>query len=640
MAVAYTISQCNDMECYQIVQLLKSFDDNVDKKVQYVSTNYNLTYKESLEYVVTNNPVLWAKVYLDWEARDYQMDMLKEMKQSRSLVLRLGRRLGKSECMCVSILWHAYTQINRGPNNQYDILVFTPYETQIDLIFKRLHQLIDISPVLKTLISRDVHHNLQFSINGVTSNILGLTAGANNSAGGANSTRGQRADLIVLDECDYIGGNQITNIINIRNEAPERIKIMAASTPSGKHEEYYKWCVGATKKYAPKPEDIENYRFTGYEVFTKPAGKGNGWTEIFAPSVVNKELLKVNPDTQKTYLEDLKSELTEVRYEQEVMAGFGEEELGVYQKKYIRLAVEEGEASGYSYLTEWPKEDVRSYIRRARALGGMFMLGVDWDRVQADTQLVGVEYIPFFRNVKGKFIGPRFRVIFRVPIPRGEFTFTEATNKIIQLNNEYMFDYIGIDRGFGDTQVEILKKYGLEHPESHLTDNIVPIQFSQKINVRDPYTLKKTPTPVKPFMVNNSVKLFESNRIILNPKDDYIINQLEEYRVKSISTTGQPIYSDTNEHAVDCINLALLAFAMNNDDLLRKMFTMAAIGIGDLDSRNVDVKSRAISDSKQEDENPIVQVIKTSEKEKIITITPISRNKVTLRNNVYRRRTF
>ena len=53
--------------------------------------------------------------------------------------------------MCVMILWFAYTQYNKGPNNQYDILIATPYETQIDLIFKRLHQLIDRSPLLISL---------------------------------------------------------------------------------------------------------------------------------------------------------------------------------------------------------------------------------------------------------------------------------------------------------------------------------------------------------------------------------------------------------------------------------------------------------------------------------------------------------
>ena len=281
--------------------------------------------------------------------------------------------------MCVLILWFAYTQYNKGPNNQYDIIIATPYETQIDLIFKRLHQLIEVSPLLGGLISRDVHHNICFNINGITSNILGLTAGANNATGGANSTRGQRADVIILDECDYIGSNQVTNILNIRNEAPERIRLICASTPSGKHEEYYRWCTGASKKYFPTQDDIKNNRFTGYMIDEKAVGEGNGWTEIYAPSNVNKELLKINPDTLQTYLEDIRDELSEMRYVQEVMAEFGEEELGVYQKKYIYEAIKEGERLKYRYITKWSKEDREAYLKRTQGQC-IRILGVDWDK--------------------------------------------------------------------------------------------------------------------------------------------------------------------------------------------------------------------------------------------------------------------
>ena len=289
--------------------------------------------------------------------------------------------------MCVLILWYAYTQYNRGPNNQYDIIIATPYETQIDLIFKRLKQLIDMSPVLKGLISRDVHHNLRFNINGIESNILGLTAGANNSSGGANSSRGQRADLLVMDECDYIGSNQITNILNIRNEAPERIRLLCASTPSGKHEEYYRWCTGASKKYFPSQEDIKNNKFSGYQTTELKIGEGNGWTEVYAPSNVNKELLKINPDTQQTYLEDIRDELSEMRYEQEVMAGFGEEAMGVYQKKYIQAAIDEGKRTNFKYITKWSKEERKAYLKRTQAQCYRF-LGVDKQMSQSTINLV------------------------------------------------------------------------------------------------------------------------------------------------------------------------------------------------------------------------------------------------------------
>lgn len=175
----------------------------------------------------------------------------------------------------------------------------------------------------------------------------------------------------------YIGSNQITNILNIRNEAPERIRLIAASTPSGKHEEYYRWCTGASKKYSPTKKDIKNNTFSGYVTSEVPQGEGNGWTEIYAPSNVNKELLKINPDTEQTYLEDIHDELSEMRYEQEVMANFGEEEMGVYQKRFIQYAINEGKRTGFKYITKWNAEDRKAYLKRTHGMCYRF-LGVNF----------------------------------------------------------------------------------------------------------------------------------------------------------------------------------------------------------------------------------------------------------------------
>lgn len=202
MALGQTISELTGAQLDNIMDLLKPLDKNIQQRTKYAMSKFSIPKNEALEYTVTDNPVLWAKVYLDWEARDYQFDIVREGKKSKKLVLRLGRRLGKTDSICVLILWFAYTQYNRGENNQYDVIIATPYETQIDLIFKRLHQLIEKSPLLQSIMTRDVHHNIVLTVNGIGSNILGLTAGANNSSGGANSSRGQRADLLVLDEAD------------------------------------------------------------------------------------------------------------------------------------------------------------------------------------------------------------------------------------------------------------------------------------------------------------------------------------------------------------------------------------------------------------------------------------------------------
>lgn len=637
MAASQTIVALNDAQCDEMVNLLLHLDKQLDKRLVYVMTQYSMTKPQALEYIVTDNPILWAKVYLDWEARDYQFAIVTEGKKSKKLVLRLGRRLGKTDSMCVLILWFAYTQYNKGPNNQYDIIIATPYETQIDLIFKRLHQLVEQSPLLMSVISRDVHHNLCFNINGVTSNILGLTAGANNSSGGANSSRGQRADLLVLDECDYIGSNQITNILNIRNEAPERIRLLCASTPSGKHEEYYRWCQDASKKYFPTDDDIKNNRFSGYETIEKPIGEGNGWTEVYAPSNVNKELLKINPDTLQTYLEDIREELSEMRYAQEVMAEFGEEELGVYQKKFIQAAIAEGERLKYEYITKWSKEDREAYLKRTQGQN-IRMLGVDWDKYSAATNMVCMEFDRFHQDADGRIV-PLFKVLFRIEIARAEFTYVNAMNKIIELNDEYKFDWIAIDRGYGEVQLEMLHKYGEEHPETGLADKVVGYQFSQKIEVTDPYTRKKDQKHIKPFMVNNSVNLFEKYKIVLDPKDKTLIGQLEEYRVKSISASGLPVYTDENEHAIDSMNLALLIFEQKYGALLKKVFSIKTVFIGTLDNRDVDVKSRVLIGESEELPFTTINAAPSSTVG-VIGVTNFNNRAVNKRLSTYQRRKF
>lgn len=569
-----TANSLLDLENEQIellIEELKSLEPTLDKQLKDLLSKIDITPQEAMEYLVTNDPKLWAKVYLNWEARDYQIEMLNQGKKAKKLVLRLGRRLGKTECMCILILWYAYTQMNACDENKYDIIIITPYEAQVDLIFDRLKQLIDLSPVFKGMIKRDVYHRIEL-VNGTK--IKGFTAGSK-SGSGAASTRGQRADLLVMDEIDYMGSSEITNIMNIRNENPGRIKILAASTPSGKHEEYWKWCTGASKKFYPKQEDIDNFTFTSY---LSSEQKGNGWIEIYSPSTVNKELVKINEDTGQTFLEDLKDELSEMRFLQEVMAEFGEEAAGVYRKEFIDKAMLEGERIGHRYILDKGDDYVREYVERKR-VHSKFLLGVDWDKFQAGTNIVCIEYDPFFINKFG-MREPKFIVLFRIEIPKSRFTYTEAVNKIIELNDLVNFDHIAVDRGYGESQIEMLVKYGMNNPSTGLEEKVIGYQFGQKITVRDPHTGKKDEKPLKPFMVNNSVITFEKEKIVFDPTDKIIAEQFGGYIVKSVSSTGMPIFSDENEHIIDAVNLCLLVFEQNYSDLMRRIITTKVSVLG------------------------------------------------------------
>lgn len=163
----------------------------------------SLSQEEQEQFEIMQDVVKWAYVYFGWTAFDYQIPILKNIIRDSQAVFRLGRRLGKTELMCILILWYAFTQFNKKPvtndtEDVYDILIVAPFEKQIDLIFKRLKELIAASPAYQNVLQRDVKHNLKLK-NGT--NILGITAGSK-TGDGANNTRGQRADLIIFDEVD------------------------------------------------------------------------------------------------------------------------------------------------------------------------------------------------------------------------------------------------------------------------------------------------------------------------------------------------------------------------------------------------------------------------------------------------------
>ena len=102
----------------------------------------------------------------------------------------MGRRLGKSECMIVDALWQVCTHKN------YRVLFITPYENQVELIFRRIREIVNDSPMIKEEISRikNSPYTVEFNNGSV---ILGFTTGAA-SGSGAASVRGQRADWLFL----------------------------------------------------------------------------------------------------------------------------------------------------------------------------------------------------------------------------------------------------------------------------------------------------------------------------------------------------------------------------------------------------------------------------------------------------------
>lgn len=318
----------------------------------------------------------------------------------------------------------------------------------------------------------------------------------------------------------------INTIMAIALEDPDRIEVMATSTPSGRRSHFYRWCMGAGG--------------------TRGQVGPNGWAQFHFPS-------SVNPTWSAQVEQEFRNSLSELAYIHEIEAEFGEEAAGVYPKKYLDASYAFAEQMGY---LEYPLSAYPAQGPRA--------MGIDWDVSQATPNLCIVEWWPEWQ---------RFRVAYREQLPKTKFTLDYAVNRIIQLQMQWQCDYVVADRGMGEFQVETLQKYGLEHPESFLKGRVYGHHLSDKIEVRDPYTKQLVKKAIKPFMVNCSVVALERGQLVLCPGDKPMRKQLEEYHIVRVSQSGDPVYSSENEHAIDAMNLALLYLNLRHNDLFRTNFT-------------------------------------------------------------------
>lgn len=130
-----------------------------------------------------------------------------------------------------------------------------------------------------------------------------------------------------------------------------------------------------------------------------------------------------------------------------------------------------------------------------------------------------------------------------------------AEDKKLQVNNK------------SEYQIERLHIIGDENPASGLKNKVKGFQFKQKIQVPDPVHKTINDEPMKPFMVNQLTMAFERNKIILSPYDDVLHKQLIDYEIERISQSGEPVFTSKNEHFVDALGLAYLAFVLEFPNL-------------------------------------------------------------------------
>ncbi len=409
-------------------------------------------------------------------------------------------------------------------------LVATPYENQIRLIFTRLKELVDSSPMIKQSVIKCTSSPYNLTMNN-NSRILGFTTGASSNSGAA-SLRGQKCDALYLDEMDYMGDSDFDTIATIAAERPD-ITMFISSTPTGARKKFYECCTD----------------------------KSLGYKEFHFPS-------SCNPNWCPAMEAEFRSQLSEQGYVHEIEAEFGSEEAGVFNKDDIDSATQM-DFYAYNKLDVLQERRCREsncfptmliYDEDHPAPFNLFRcVGVDFDKYQASSSIIVLDYIPEFKC---------FKVVKRVELPKTEYSYDAAFNAILSVNRIYNPAWIYCDRGSGEYILERLHIYGKEHPETGLHNKVKGWQFANTLDIEDPVTHEMQKKPMKPFMVNQLSIAFERHRMVLSPFDELVSKQLIDYRVERIGKNNQPVFCSENEHFVDALGLAFLAFVLEFTELV------------------------------------------------------------------------
>lgn len=411
---------------------------------------------------------------------------------------------GKTTVLVITALFYMWN------NENFNIVLIAPYQSQVDLIFNRLNQFIRANPLLYNSILRNVKGpNYQITLkNG--SGVIGFTAGSK-SAQDAGSARGQSASMLLLEEADMLSAGDINASLAVITNFPEAI-VLVSSTPTGKRERYYEMCHDALMK------------------------------EFYYPS-------QVNPNWTEDLENFYRSQLTEEGYKHEISALFSIQEEGVYQQKYIQAAQEDYQYGSFRPSPNW-----------------IYMFGVDWNDVKIGTTIA---IIGWNANDKKFYLVDKEIISKSNMTQLAACQKIAELNRIwrpnyIYVDRGYGHAQIEMLHDFGG---KALIRYGADHPDARLRNKVKGFDFGGNVEVFDLFTKEKIKKPAKPFLVENSVRRFENFEFKF-PKDDIkLAQQLSGYIIERVSQSGRPIYAqqDTQaggDHLIDAINLALAAFVL------------------------------------------------------------------------------
>ena len=534
------------------------------------------------------DPVIWCESYLKnpmnrdepLKFRSYQKDVLRNSRKYQRMITRWGRRTGKSVAFDADCLWwaQAYPLVRMIENKEdkikpFRILVFCPYESQIKELWNTFTQLIGDSPLLKDQVLKirtsDIHLIEFKGPDNETrgSTIEGFTIGISSSNQGT-SLRGLTGDMVFIDEMDHIPEEIIETVLFPITTSHRDVRLRVCSTPSGKRGQFYKWAMEA-----------EKIGWFHSHVPSWHPDNGN-WMSI-------EEAKRLGRPIEDSSEFQVKHITTSAALAREYGAEFGEEHGGVYKHSFIDKSLVK-----YNRNIDLSDPDIFDPGFQQNP-DHKYIVGVDWNSYINGGQVVMVEFCstPTFhtyfddeinQEITIDFTG-KYRLFYRRGIKSQEATQRLTRQEILRLMKHYKVDYVYVDYGAGDTNIEELGLFGRAHPEYQLNHKLVVIDSGVVAEHWDHVLGKMVKKRNKSLMVNFSVLSLEEGMMVLPKEEDKntrLVGQIRGYIIKNVTTRGEFSY-EGDDHILDAFNLAIYGFQQKFGQLLSSKISYSIYSISD-----------------------------------------------------------
>lgn len=475
------------------------------------------------------NPRNWFAQHLGLMPHWYQ-DRAVRCTSARK-AFRWGRRTGKTHLVAAWLCQQAFI------HRRLKALCITPMKSQAKEIFDRLLAFFEENPTL----GADARHKQQpyYEINFKNgSRIRIFVAGTASGSSAATQVRGQEADIIFIDEMDYLDDDASKAILPVLFDPPrvfDQVHFIGSSTPSGKEGTFFKIC------------HDEHYR------------------EFWVPS-------RFRPDWNERMQAECEAlAKTKTNYEHEYEAEWGSKVDGVFKRNDIIKAGQE-----YRYYDDEGVYEQKTWPEMKRWPHWKYIMGVDWNGAGTGTRILILGFDP----ARGKWI-----VVYREV---SETALHIATTRVVEVNRKWRCHAVYIDSGYGQMQDEVLRGIGRAAQNAQargedyqvadltLATHLRSIDFGGWVKYKAKNIdgkLEEVKKRVKNYMVEHLQAMFELEDIWISKSDNDLKQQLMGYIVKRQDQHGQLIYGadeELGDHDLDALLLAAYGFNREFDPQWKK----------------------------------------------------------------------